>query len=183
MFGLPTTLYTHAAAALVAGALAAGGAYKVMDWRADADKASRLQAQADAELAAQSDARQQRRFNDRAAGEHAAQLATLNAKLGDARAHIARLSDRPCLAAGTVGLLNAINISPPGLGVRTPASGIAGAPEAAAGHSPDAAEPTGYASERDTAGAIAQCRAGYAELASQINQILDIEERRQARGK
>ncbi|KRC30704.1 hypothetical protein ASE31_00540 [Acidovorax sp. Root217] len=40
----------------------------------------------------------------------------------------------------------------------------------------------GYASERDTAAHIAICRAGYAALADQVNQILDIEDKRQGGG-
>lgn len=173
------TLYTHAAVGLLAAALAGSGTYKVMDWREQAHNAARLEAQRIADQAAQTDARQQRKFADRAAGDHAAQLATINHQLGDARAHIATLSNRRCLSARTVGLLNTIAASPPRLGVRAPASGFAGAPQApAADPADDASAP--YASERDTAGAIAQCRAGYAELAGQLNAILDIED---ARGK
>lgn len=175
---ISTTLYTHAAAALVAAALASGGTYKVMDWREQAHNTARLEAQRIADEAAQTDARQQRQFADTAAGKHATQLAAINNLLGDARAHIAKLSNRRCLSAGTVGLLNGINAGPPGLGVRASASGFAGAPPApAADHADDAR--AGYASERDTAEAIAICRAGYAELAGQLNAILDIEDARQ----
>ncbi len=174
----PATLYACAASALLAAALASGGTYKVMDWHEQAHNTARLKAEQAAEAAAQSDARQQRKFADKAAGDHAAQLAILNTQLGDARAHIATLSNRRCLSARTVGLLNNIAPSPPRLGVRAPASGFAGAPPTpAADPLDDAGAP--YASERDTAGAIAQCKAGYAELAGQLNAILDIEDARE----
>jgi hypothetical protein len=65
-----------------------------------------------------------------------------------------------------------------GLGLRTPAGKPAGAPAAAAPAQADA--PAGYASERDTADWIATCKVRYDALASQVNQILDIEERRQS---
>ena len=42
-------IYTHAAAALIAGALAFGGAWKVQDWRYGAIEAKRLSAMAEAE--------------------------------------------------------------------------------------------------------------------------------------
>lgn len=171
-------IYTHTAAALLAAALAGAGTYKVMDNAHQAEAAERLQAERIADQAAQTDAKQQRQFNDRAAGDHAAQLAAINAKLGGARAHIAQLSSRPCLSARTVGLLNNINASPPGLGVRTPAGILAGSPPAPAAHPADDAS-AAYASERDTADAIATCRARYAAVAGQVNAILDIEDARQ----
>lgn len=118
-----------------------------------------------AERAAASDRVQQRKFNDQAAGKHAAAVATLSAKLGDARAHIATLSGRPCLDAGTVGVLNAIGDD----AGRTPASQPAGASEA-------------VATDRDVSTFIAACRSQHAELASQINQILDIEDQRHPPG-
>lgn len=176
------TLYTHAAVGLLAAALAGSGTYKVMDWREQAHNAARLEAQRIADQAAQTDARQQRKFADRAAGEHAAQLATINHQLGDARAHIAKLSSRRCLSAGTVGLLNGINAGPAGLGVRAPAGGFAGAPQATAADTPDDAD-SPYASEQGAAEAIAICRARFAELAGQVNAILDIEDARQGAAK
>lgn len=172
-------LYTHAIAAAVAGAVAFGGAWQVQAWRWGAADADRMRAEQTAAAARDSDARQQRRFADQAAARHAATLATLNTQLGDARAHIARLSDRQCLAAGTVRMLNNIG-APTGLGVRTPAANPAGAPPAPAAPAPDDAP--GYASERDTAEHIAICRARYAELSSQLHQILDIEDRRHTPG-
>jgi hypothetical protein len=126
-----------------------------------------------AELRA-SDARQQRLLGDQAATAHAAALANVNQKLGNAREHIAKLSGRECLGAGpggTVGVLNAIG----GESVPAAASEPAGAPGAAA---PGAG--VRFATERDVASAIAVCRAGYAGLSSQLNQILDIEAGRSA---
>lgn len=108
-----------------------------------------------------SDQIQQRKFGDVASGKHVAVVARLSTQLGDARAHIEKLTGRPCLDAGTVGVLNAIGDQPGG----TPASQSAGAPEA-------------VATDRDVSTFIAACRAQYGELSSQVNQILDIEDRR-----
>lgn len=121
-----------------------------------------------AELRA-SDARQQRMLGDKAAAIHTAALATINQKLGDAREHIAKLSGRECLGAGTVSMLNSISGEP----VPAATSEPAGAPSAAA-----TSGGLRFATERDAAGAIATCRAGYVGLSSQLNQILDIEEKR-----
>lgn len=167
-------LYTHAAAALLGAAIAATGAWQVQAWRWGAHEADRLRAEQTARDAAESDARQQRHFADQAAARHAAALATVQAQLGDARAHIARLSDRPCLSAGTARMLN--NIGASGLGVRAPAANPASAPTATAAPAPD----DGYSTERDTADHIATCRASYAAVSDQLNKILDIEEKRQA---
>ena len=41
-------IYTHAAAALIAGTLAAAGAWQVQNWRFDARELARVQAQAEA---------------------------------------------------------------------------------------------------------------------------------------
>lgn len=172
-------IYTHAAAALLAAAIAATGAWQVQAWRWGAHEADRLQAEQTAREARESDARQQRRFADQAAARHAATLAQLNAQLGDARAHIARLSDRPCLGAGTVGMLNNIG-APAGPGVRTHPGQLAGAPAAPATPAPDDA--SSYASERDTAEHIATCRASYAAVSDQLNRILDIEDKRHPSG-
>lgn len=170
-------LYTYAATAIVAGALAFGAGWKVQAWRYDAADADRMRAEQTAAAARESDARQQRRFADQGAARHAATLATLNNQLGDARAHIARLSDRQCLAAGTVRMLNNIG-APTGLGVRAPAANPAGAPTAPATPAPD----DGYSTERDTADHIATCRASYAAVSDQLNQILDIEDKRHPPG-
>ncbi len=79
---------------------------------------------------------------------------------------------------GQVGL----GAAPGGVGLRTPPGQSAGAPQAVAAPEADdasiSADP-GYASERDTAEWIAICRTQHDELASQVNKILDIEDRRQ----
>ena len=168
-------IYTHIAAALLGAAVAATGAWHVQAWRWGAADAERLRAEQLAQEARESDARQQRRFADLAAGRHAQQLATIHQQLGDARAQIALLSDRQCLDAGTVRMLNGIGAS--GLGVRAPAGEPAGAAAAAAATGPDDAA-SGYATVRDTAGHIALCRASYAAVSDQLNKILDIEEAR-----
>ena len=168
-------LYTHAIAAAVAGALAFGGAWQVQAWRWGAADADRMRAEQTAAAARESDARQQRHFADQAAARHAATLATLNTQLGDARAYIARLSDRQCLSAGTVRMLNNIG-APTGLGVRAPAANPAGAPPAPAAPAVDDA--SSYATERDTADHIATCRASYTAVSDQLNQILDFEDKR-----
>ena len=132
-----------------------------------------LGVQARADIAAadarQSDVKQQRQFGDKAATTHATTLATLNNKLGDAREKIALLSGRECLDADTVGMLNNIGSEP----VPAAAGEPAGASNAVA-----AGGGLRFATERDAANAIAVCRARYAEVASQINQILDIEDQR-----
>lgn len=132
-----------------------------------------LGVQARADLAAAearaSDTKQQRQFGDRASATHAAALATINNKLGDAREKIATLSGRECLDAGTVGVLNAIGGEP----VRAAASHAEGSAAATA-----SGAGLRFATERDVGSAIATCRAKYAEVASQLDQILDIEDRR-----
>ena len=65
------------------------------------------------------------------------------------------------MADGTGGVLNAIGGEP----VRAASGNAAGAPQA-------------VATDRDVSTAIAACRAGYGEVASQLNQVLDIEDRR-----
>ena len=128
---------------------------------------------AQAELAADeiraSDSKRQIRTNDQAATRHAGALASLNTKLGGAREKIATLSGRECLDADTVGLLNDIGDQP------VPAA--AGDP---AGASSAVATGTGlrFATDRDTAGFIALCRARYAEVSGQLGRILDIEDAR-----
>lgn len=128
---------------------------------------------AQAELAAAdaraSDAKRQIRTIDKASTAQVANLARINSQLGDAREKIASLSGRECLDSGTVGVLSAIN-SEPGA---TPASQPASAPAA-----PAAGGDERFATEADTARAIAICRASYAAVAGQLNQILDIEEQR-----
>lgn len=116
-----------------------------------------------------SDAKQQRSFDDKAATTHAAALAAINQKLGDSRAYIAKLSDRECLGARAVSLLNDVSDQP------VPAA--ASKPEGSAATTSSGGG-LRFATERDVAGAIAVCRARYAEVSSQVNQILDIEDAR-----
>ena len=168
-------LWTYVAVGLAAAAVASAGTWRVQEWRYGAKEAQRLEDERLAEEARQTDAKQQRQFNDTAAGRHAAKLATLNSQLGDARAQIATLSsDRQCLDARTVGLLNNLGTAS-SLGLRAPADEPASAPGAVAAHTPK----TYYASERDTAEWIALCKVRYGAIADQLNGILDIEDRRQ----
>jgi hypothetical protein len=171
-------IYTHVAAGLLGAAIAAAGAWQTQEWRHGAIEAKRLQAEQVARDAQERDAQAQRDFNQTRAGLHAAALAGINTQLGDARAHIAALSTtRICLGAGTVSVLNNIG-KPTGLALRAPAGQSDGAAPAPAGSVDNPGE---GASERDTAEHIALCRARYAEVSSQLGQILDIEERRQGR--
>ncbi len=133
---------------------AAGRAAVMADWTAEKLAASEALA---------SDQRQQRKFNDVASGRHAAAVAAISNQLGESLAHIATLSGRPCLNARTVGVLNnAIAGNQPG---RAAAGEPAGSPEA-------------FASDRDVGAFIAACTAQYGEVSSQLNQILDIEDKR-----
>jgi hypothetical protein len=177
----------YAATALIAAVLASGAIWRVQDWRwtakVNADALERNEAARIADEARHTDAKQQRQFADIAAGSHAATVAALATQLGDARARIATLSDtRQCFDGGTVRMLNSLGAAPGGVGLRAAAGEPAGAPQAApatqADHAAAAADPS-YASERDTAEWIAICRTQHDELASQVNQILDIEDRRQ----
>jgi hypothetical protein len=124
-----------------------------------------------AATARETDQRQQRRFNDDLAGRHADQLETLNTQLRSAHAQIARLSGRPCLDPGTVGVLNATGVLDERRGA---APNAAQAPAAAASAASDGAEAT----DVDVADYIAVCRTRYAEVADQLNQILDREDKR-----
>lgn len=142
----------------------AGGAAGIK-WHAGQDAIADLAA---AEARA-TEARRQIKAADQDAATHARALANINNQLGTAREKIAMLSGRECLSADTVGMLNDIGSEPVPASAREPAS----APAA-----PAAGDGIRYATERDTASAIAICRARYAEVASQVNQILDIEEAR-----
>ena len=150
---------------IIALAIFAAGAAGGVKWHAGQDA---IAAQAAAE-AVKSDQIQQRKFSDKAAGTHAAALATINNQLGNAREQIANLSGRECVGADTAGLLGTIGAEPGGAAAGEPA----GAPTAAA-------TGTGlrYSTDRDVAGYIALCRARYGEVTSQLNKILDIEDRR-----
>lgn len=158
---------------VIALALFAGGLATGIKWQIGVVAQRDLAA---AELR-QADQREQRITNDIAAGQHATRLASLNTQLGDAHARIAHLSDRQCLGADAVRLLNDIGGEP----VRAAASDPAGAPAATAGDRHDGHQSAG-ASERDVATALATCRTRYAEVSSQLNGILDIEDRRHTPG-
>jgi hypothetical protein len=146
-------------AALIAG-FAAGNRYQ---------RGVQAQREIAARDLANSDRLQQRKFADRAAGQQAATVAAISTQLGDAREKIAQLSGRQCLDAGTVGMLNNIGAEPSRAAAGEPADQ---APAAATGGG------FRFATERDTAVAIATCRAYYGEVSGQLNQILDIEDRR-----
>lgn len=174
-------IYTYVATAIGAGLLAAAGAWQVQDWRWIANtQAAELElqsAQRQADEARASDARQQRLFNETAAGRHAVTVAGITPQLLKANDHIATLSgDRQCLGGSTVRVLNTIGAPARGLGLRTPAGQSEGAATAAAGSAADDAG--GFASERDTTNWIATCRAWYGEVSGQLNEILNIEDRR-----
>lgn len=155
-------------AGIMAGTFAAGAVTGAMGWSKWHAGQDAIAAQT-AQHARESDEIQQRKFSDKAAGRQAAMLATINNQLGDARDKIALLSGRECFGADTAGVLNAVGAEPGA----APASESAGAPAAAA-------TGTGirFSTDRDAAGYIALCRARYAEVSSQINQILDVEDRR-----
>jgi hypothetical protein len=150
---------------VIALAIFAAGAAGGIKWEVGIVAARDLAAQ----TARDTDAKQQRKFNDRESGQHAEQVATLANQLGDAREKIARLSGRQCLSADTVSVLNATGVQPS----RTPASEPASASAAASSGSG-----LRFSTERDVAGYIALCRTRYAEVSDQINKILDIEDRR-----
>lgn len=176
-------IWTYVATGLVAAALASAGTWRVQEWRHGEKEAQRLKVERVAGEARQTDAKQQRQFNDTASGRHAATVANLSNKLGDARAQIATLStSRQCIDARTVGMLNNLGAAS-SLGLRTSASQSAGAAAAVAAPETDHTHTSGYASERDTAEWIAICKTRHDELASQVNKILDIEDRRQAGAK
>jgi hypothetical protein len=173
--------------ASLAGGLAAAGAWHLQGqrWQAlyDREALHRAGEKALAEAAAEAVREAQRDEADGASLRHAMELKSINEQLGGAHAHIAELSDRQCLGAGTVRVLNRI----------APGSSSSGDVRAAAGN-PSSAAPTPspaaddaaqdeFASERDVAEFIAACRAQYGEVSSQVNQILDIEDARHAGGR
>ena len=152
--------------AAIAASIFAFGGWAGMEWHAGQDAIAAQKADA----VRKTDALRQIKAADSAATGHAKSLARLNNQLGDAREQIAKLSGRECFGADTTGVLNAIGDQPPPTNSGQPA----GAPDAAA---------TGaslrFTTDRDAAGYIALCRARYAEVSSQVNQILDFEETRQ----
>ena len=117
------------------------------------------------------DSLRQVRAIDKASTAHVTELSALNKKLGDARAHIATLSNRPCLAFQSVSVLNSVGAQPLRAATGESESQATAAPVAGG---------VRFATERDVASQIAVCRAGYSELSSQVNAILDIEDARQA---
>ena len=154
-----------AAQLVLALAIFVAGAAGGIKWHAGQDA---IAAQA-ADDMRRSDELQQRKFSDQAAGSHAQALARINNQLGDAREKIATLSGRECFGTDTAGMLSAVGAEPGPTAASEPKD-----------PTPDAAAGSGlrYTSDRDAAGHIALCRARYSEVASQLNQILDIEERR-----
>lgn len=151
-----------AATALAAAALFALGTYTGIRWHEGQDA---IAAQT-SEAARKTDALAQIAAADQAATGHSRALASVNQKLGNAREKIALLSGRECFGSDTARVLNAV-----GAGHLPADPGhAAGAPAAAA-----PAADQRYTTDRDAAGHIALCRARYAEVASQVNQILDIE--------
>lgn len=117
----------------------------------------------------QSTARLQRQGSDGDGLAHALAVEKISTQLGAAREQIAQLSGRQCLDAGTVSMLNNIGADP----VRT----ATGEPESA----PAAASSGGglrFATDRDVARGLAICRAEYAKAKDLVDQIQDIEERR-----
>ena len=152
-------------AAIAAAIFAAGGAAGIR-WHQGADAIAARKA----EDARKTDALKQIRTADQAATGHAKALAKLNNQLGNAREQIAKLSGRECFGADTTRVLNAIGDQP----VPADPGQPAGAPGATAPGSG-----LRFTTDRDAAGYIALCRARYAEVSSQVNQILDIEEARQ----
>lgn len=119
-----------------------------------------------------------RQMMDAKAMTHAQTIRKLSTQLGDARATIAKLESRDCLDPGTVGMLNAIGVPADG----PPADQPQGQAGATASNKGDGVG-LRYSTNRDLADALAICRAGYEGLASQLNQILDIEDRRAIRAK
>lgn len=109
---------------------------------------------------------------DRRAIGHAQQVRSLNQQLGAAHARIAQLGQRDCLDPGTVGLLNAIGTTMPA----TPGQ-LESAPSALTSYS---GHGLSFSTARDLASQIAVCRTAHAELADQLNAILDIEEAKHA---
>ena len=161
------SLPARALAILIAAlALAAGGFGAGIRWQQGAQARADLQAR---ELR-ESDARQQRQIADHKVVAHLTTVATLNRQLGAAHETIRRLPGRDCLDPDAVRVLNAI-------GSADDVRATPGRPDEAPG---PAATGTGlrFATDRDAAAAIATCRGAYAEVADQLNQILDIEEAR-----
>ena len=172
--------------ALASGLSAAGAWHRQgQRWQAryDREALDRVGKEVLAAAAAEAWRAAEREQADAAAAAHAAELVSINKQLGGARAHIEKLSDRQCLGAGTVRVLNRIAADSAGVGdVRAAAGDPSGAAPTPSPAAHDAAHDE-YASERDVSEFIAVCRAQYGEVSSRLNQVLDIEEARQAGGK
>lgn len=171
----------------LAGGLSAAGAWHLQGqrWQVRYDREALARAGEDAlELAAANALLASMRDQaDGASLRHAIELQSINEQLGGAHAHIATLSDRQCLSAGTVRVLNSIaSSSSSGGDVRAVAVDPSGAAPTPSPAAHDAAQDE-YASERDVSEFIAACRAQYGEVSSQVNQILDIEDARHAGGR
>lgn len=120
-----------------------------------------------------------RQMMDAKAMTHTQTIRKLSTQLGDARATIAKLESRDCLDPGTVGVLNSIGMPTNGATTSQP-QGQAGT---AASNKGDGLVGLRYSTNKDLADALAICRAGHEALSSQLNQILDIEDRRAIRAK
>lgn len=129
-----------------------------------------------------------RQAADATAARHAVRVRAINQQLGAAHAQIATLAGRDCLDPDTVRVLNDLA---PGGDVRAPAgqpADPATTPAADRGHGQPGADPAGAgtgirrSTDRDVAQALALCRARYAEVAGQLDSILDIEDRRHGPG-
>lgn len=170
--------YVLLGAACAAAGAAGGWHFTGQAWQAryDREALSRLESQRLADKAADLKRQAERATADKAAGEHATTLEILNKQLGGAHAQIALLSRRQCLDAGTVRMLN--NIGAPNTGAGSVRAVAGDSASAAPTSSPAAHDAAGYASERDVAEGLAICRASFAELYSQVNRILDVEDAR-----
>lgn len=105
---------------------------------------------------------------------HAEVVAQLNTDLSDARLELDRhTTGRGCLSAAAVRVLNRTGRVP------APAAAPAEAPSAADGPEDDGAG--WFATDRDVADALAECRTRYAEVSDQLNRIIDIEVDRTSR--
>lgn len=143
---------------VIALAIFAGGLATGIKWHAGQDA---IAAEAAREARA-SDMRRQARAADAAGVRQAARVDLLNGQLGNAREEIAKLSGRPCLSGDTVRMLNNL-----GNDVPAPAAQPASAPAASA-------------TDRDIGRALAICRTGYAAIAGQLNEIIDLDDKRHA---
>lgn len=109
------------------------------------------------------------RVIDNASAAHTKELSKLNTQLWNAREKIASLSARECFSAATASLLNS-----------TGDLGVPAASSESEGESGAITSGSGirFTTERDAAGYIAICRTKYAEVASRLNNILVIEDKR-----